>query len=106
MNDNVFIVKSPNVSLSRDINDWVLDIHTEDYSNIRARFPDLNCYPVILDGDAGTDTDTISRIFRMSSYNYYECVLHRIGDTNIVDTIVVRNSLLDGEILHRISFGV
>ena len=106
MNDNSFTVKSPNISLSRDGDIWSLNIHTEDYTTIQARFPDLNFCTVLLDGEAGTDTDTIARIFRMSPYNYYDCELHRMGDTVVVNTVVVRNSLLDGEVLHRISFGV
>jgi hypothetical protein len=106
MDNDSFTVKSSNISLSRVGDIWSLNIHTEDYTTIQARFPDLNCYPVLVDGDVGVDADTIARIFRMSPYNYYDCELHRMGDTVIVNTVVVRNSLLDGEVLHRISFGV
>ena len=106
MNDNSFTVNSPNVDISCDGGVWFLKIHNEDYTSIRAKFPDLNFYPVLVDGEAGIDTKSLSRIFRMSPYNYYECELHCIGDTVIVDNVVVKNSLLDGEILHRISFGV
>jgi hypothetical protein len=106
MDNNCFTVKSSNITLSCDGDIWSLNIHTEDYTTIQARFPDLNCYPVLVDGDVGTDAHTLSRIFTMSPYNYYDCELHRMGDTIVVGSVVVRNRLLDGEVLHRISFGV
>ena len=108
MNVRTFTVKSPNVGLLQQ-NDgaaWMLDIQNEDGNHIEALLPDLTRYPVIIDDEPYGDTNALSRVFNMSPYNHYECLLHCNGVTTIADTVVVRNSLLDDEVLHRISFGV
>ena len=75
---------------------------TEDYTITQAKFPNLSNYVVLVDGEAIVGHDTVSRIFSMSPYNFYECVLWKVGDALTVDSIVVKNSLLDNDVVHHI----
>lgn len=108
MPDRTFTVKTSSVIVESPIDGETqrITIRREDGTCIQALFPDLNRYSVIVDGEPIFDANAVSRMLAMSPYNHYECLLHTNGDTTIVDTIVIRNSLLDDDVLHRINFGV
>lgn len=103
MEDDKIRLKSTHINTTCSDNDWTLSIQKEDFVIIQASFPSLSHYTVLIDGEPILGMDTISRLFSMSPYNYYECELHWVGDSLLVDAIVVRNSLLDGDVVHCVS---
>lgn len=96
-------IKSSYITTSGANNDWCLEIQNEQMEKIVAVFPNLNDYVILIDGEPIIGNDTVSRVFSMSAYNIYECVLWKTPHNLIVDSIVVKNSLLDGEVVHHIS---
>jgi len=108
MPDQTFTVKTSNIILESPIDGEKrrITIRCEDGTSIQALFPDLNRYSVIVDDEPIFDSNAISRMLTMSPYNHYECLLRSNGETIIVNTIVIRNSLLGDEVLHRINFGM
>lgn len=99
---NKVSIKAAHISTTDADNDWTLSIQTEDYTITQAKFPNLSNYVVLVDGEAIVGHDTLARIFSMSPYNFYECVLWKVGDVLTVDSIVVKNSLLDNDVVHHI----
>ena len=97
-------IQSSHIFVTDAENDWTLEIQDENHRLVKARFPSFNSYAVLIDGEPSVDSGTIRQVFSLSPYNNYDCVLWNARDGHlIVDSIVVRNSLLDGDVVHHIS---
>lgn len=96
-------IHSDHIMMSGANNDWTLEIQDEQRNMVIATFPNLCESIILLDGEPVLSCDTVERVFTLSPYNYYDCALWRMGTELIVDTITVKNRLIDDDVVHQIS---